>query len=309
MKIESNRRLANGKDLIAIWRDNIHLIRILTKELSEGRQIGKYTPLYIRMLLYLVTIKLKQQGHSIKQIRKLIYDKFNVKLNISTINTWVNGKSSPFGRIKLFNPHHPSVGRILGATLAEGWERIVRCESHISNYRISIRNKDLKYINYVKDAWESLGLSTMVNDSKHSLGHDTKSLEAQSSLMYLLIKHGLYFIVHAPSNVQREFLKALFGGDGSFSGHITLYNTNLKLLAISASLLRKFGIHGEIRGPYRHGTLGRKKVYCLVIDPGYAHTFADKIGVIRDFHKQKLLEILKRKRNKLKYSKYTLTKF
>jgi len=297
------------RDPIWIWWEDNTLRNILLKELRSPSWKGRILSFSQRLALWFIVMELAEQGMAVSEIQNKINKEYGINLSRSVIRDWIRGKSKPHGKVNIIDPYSPYIGRILGAIITEGDERITHDKGEINVYRASIYNLDPSYIEYIKEALEKLKISYEIYQHK-----ETKRIEIYSVFLYILLKHVFYYILHAPKDIQREFLMSAFAGDGCFSSGIYLGNTDLKIIAIISALLRKFNIKGQIRGPYKPGGrgkygYGKKPMYHIVINPLFHNKFSREIGAVKESHKRNLEKLLTKRKRGFRRSKYILSDF
>jgi len=86
-------------------------------------------------------------------------------------------------------------------------------------------------------------------------------LEANSTVLYLLLKRYDDFIMRAPADVQAAFLKGLLLGDGTVNTRIRFYSTNPEIIRTVSALLRIHGIEHSVPKPYTPTPPGKKPMH------------------------------------------------
>ena len=73
------------------------------------------------------------------------------------------------------------------------------------------------------------------------------------------------FIVKAPADVQRAFIKGLWLGDGHVGAKVELYNIDVRVISTASTLLKMHGVRHTVRGPYPPRSPGEKPIYVVYV--------------------------------------------
>ena len=223
---------------------------ILYKEAKEGKDHIN-TNTYKRIYAYLRTLELRKQNLSYNKIRRIINSEIGYTPPKSELSYWLRGLCTPLTKITVFDVHQPEVGLLLGLILSDGCEYQRYCYNHLYGARERFFNRNEAIIREFKEACSKLGLTVYGSLDPPKLGRQCWRFGINSTLLYLLLKRYDVFIVKAPTNVQRAFLRGLWLGDGHIGYEAIFYNTDLNLIKIVEKLLRAHNIKYFREGPYR----------------------------------------------------------
>ena len=223
---------------------------ILYREAKEGEDHINSNP-YKRIYAYLKAIELHKAGLSYNMIRKAVKNEVGFTPSKSELSYWLRGLHTPLTKIAVFDVHQPEVGLLLGLILSDGCEYRHYLHNHYYGARQKLFNNDEQLIQEFKQACNKLGIAVHGTLDPPKLGQRCWRLEANSTLLYLLLKRYDVFIIKAPANVQTAFLRGLWLGDGYMNKGLMFINTDLKLIETAERLLTIHGVLYTRQGPYK----------------------------------------------------------
>ncbi|MFH1511389.1 MAG: carbamoyltransferase N-terminal domain-containing protein [Candidatus Woesearchaeota archaeon] len=186
--------------------------------------------------------------------------------------------------------------RLLAYSISEGHE-LIRREKHEAEIRIG--TMDIGIINDLKSICHSLGKNfrEWSTDRKYGRIHHIgisvwKDLPFLEHIGYNFGKRAgsksvPAFVCSAGKKVKKEFMSALYTGDGSITGHQLIYSTKSRLLAEQiAYILLNFGIYARIRKILnkRYG----RHYYRVELNGRDLRKFSKEIGFLDDKKNLKL---------------------
>jgi len=185
-------------------------------------------------------------------IRKAVKNEVGFTPSKSELSYWLRGLHTPLTKIAAFDVHQPEAGLLLGLILSDGCEYRHYLNNHYYGARQKLFNNDEQLIQEFKKACNKLGIAVHGTLDPPKLGQPCWRLEANSTLLYLLLKRYDEFIIKAPANVQEAFLRGLWLGDGLISiTNVSFSNTDQKLLETIEKLLSMQKIAYTKGGPYK----------------------------------------------------------
>ncbi|MEM2174314.1 MAG: hypothetical protein QXI58_01625, partial [Candidatus Micrarchaeia archaeon] len=115
---------------------------MVSMSISKERERQRYLPLKIRLQMYEDVVELRKQGLTYKEIQRRIYEKYEVRLRISTIHSWVKEISHPLGNVNNFDEKpSPELSYIIGAIITDG-NLNVEPLHHCYHLRLKVKDKE-----------------------------------------------------------------------------------------------------------------------------------------------------------------------
>lgn len=223
-----------------------------------SRKGVKLRPTTEREKLRSLVLDLRKEGLSYNQIIAKISDEHGATLRKSHISGWVNGKHSPFGSVRPFDPHpSPELAYVIGVKMGDA--SLSTNRNH--NYMIKLRVIDKEFAQEF-----SRCLSVILRrgpppvkwrDKTHSWYAGLSSLLLQSFLKKSL--NELKQTIEYDDKCAAAFLRGFFDSEGwLYKVQFGVVNTNKEvLLYVSNLLTSKFAI---VVGPPRVTSRGGRVV-------------------------------------------------
>ena len=182
---------------------------------------------------------------------------------------------TPLGCISVLDVHQPEVGLIIGLILSDGNGRTYYSHGRIVHAREEFFNNDEELLRMFEGACRRLGLSVYrwQDECEH------REAQTSSALLYLLLKRFDEFIVKAPADVQWEFIRGLWLGDGHVGSKVVLVNTNLRIIDTVATLLKVYRVKHTVQGPYPPHPPGKKPIYVVYVWKRSRERFLELTGL------------------------------
>jgi len=236
---------------------------ILSKEAREGKDY-KCSSVFKRLYGYLRALELHRAGLSYNEVAGAVRGEVGFRPSKSELSYWLRGVCTPLGRMSVFDVHQPEVGLIMGLVLSDGNEHRCYHRGRIDHTRGELYNSDEALLEMFREVCDKLGLSTYRRRCETGFKLEYWRAETTSTLLYLLLKRFDEFITKAPADVQQEFIKGLWLGDGCLSV-CELRNTDLRIINVVSTLLKMHGVEHSVLGPYPPCGLGKKPMYAVYV--------------------------------------------
>lgn len=211
-------------------------------------------PTQERERLYLRAQELRKEGLSYNKIIARVEEECGVRLSMSHLSGWLNGKHRPFGSVRQFVPTpSANLAYIIGVKWGDASTSTNRNHMHM----IKLRVKD-------KDFAEEFSrcLSAVLNRSPPSVNWNAKTSSWHTETSSVLLQAFLL----SPANEQMKviehcdscegaFLRGFFDSEGSISRRkLMVYNGDLDKLQYVVRLLKSLGV--EATGPHMRSAAG-----------------------------------------------------
>ena len=236
---------------------------VLFKEAKEGAN-HKHSSVYKRIYAYLRALELHGQG-LYDEIRRTIRGEIGYAPSRGRLSYWLRGLRTPLGNLTVFDVRQPEVGLVTGLVLSDGHRREHYHNGYFHGAVLRFYNTDEGLLEMFKEACRKLGIRVCQQLDQATTGREKWRLEANSALLYLLLKRYDDFMIKAPTNIQWAFIKGLMLGDGHIGCNIMLRTTDLKIIRVTSALLSIHGIKHSICGPYPPRPPGKKPIYYIYI--------------------------------------------
>lgn len=225
---------------------------------GEGRRGRKYGERELRQRMYERVRELRRQRLSYKEIRRRIFEEFNVTVSKSTISYWVRYIHTPYGN-GLGRPKEDQrlnklrigseLAYVIGATLGDG------CLSYDKKnylYAITLIVKDLDFAEeFARFLAVALGKEKPYRP-RWDKSHNRWYIRAHSKKLYGLlcgkdVNKVRPYVGHCDECIS-AFIRGLADAEGAVDkrGRIHIANTYRALIEYVAGLLARLGIHARI---------------------------------------------------------------
>ena len=279
------------------------------------RTIRDIDPTDLERIYKEVTDLRRNKGLSYNKIKKIVEEKYGIKISKATIIRWVNNKANPFNRMKFISIKPcPELSYVIGAFLGDGNAYF---EKGKYNYRVKLKVRDREFAVEFKTCLEKLGYHPLFYFERNATRTDRWVVEVRNKHLFFFLKKPLEELVKIAKDHPKEFIRGFFDAEGgpliSTSNGLKLYihvsNTDKKLLEYIREMLKNLGISSEIKLLFKKGrkaySRGRgfvtanKDLYVLLIrNLEDVYKFYNEIGLT-----------IKRKQEKLAYALYLLLKY
>jgi intein-encoded DNA endonuclease-like protein len=229
--------------------------------------VGRYLPRELRIKLYNDVVALRRGGLTYRGIIKELWRRYGVRISKSSISEWLRGIHNPYnGRripsLELLKPSE-ELAYVIGVKVGDGYAyRRRRTIKGYNDVWIGLNAKDKEFVEeFARCLAKVLNRREIRPRYRRSSGRHV--VEVKSKTLYELLRKPVdlerlkKYIEHCERCVA-AFLRGFADSEGSVkkNGHITIYNTDLRLLTYVKELLRRLSV--ESTGPMlkaRRGTI------------------------------------------------------
>lgn len=206
-------------------------------EKPVGKPRRKFPPLLLRIQLYHRVLELSSQGLNVTEISEKIIQEYGVHISERQIRQWIRGVSSPYGHFNNIRVEGPELAYIIGALLSDGYVYEKYEGRKGARQRVGLEVKDEEYADQLIRNLQAIS----IKPRKMMRRNGFIIVEANSIILYQLIKTGEWRKHINTIGEKTAFLKAFFDGDGTslFPSYI---NTDLEKLEYIKELLTSIGI-------------------------------------------------------------------